>query len=239
MTEQEWLGCSDPTLMLDFLRSEASDRKLRLLAVACCHRIWSLLPVACQNFNDVLERYADGLVTTAEYQVALGLADAQALDADRDSPDTLTYATASVGVSNPPTVPSVSSCMDTAASAVACALAENAADSEYDTTHDAAWMQERYEQVRLVLDIFGNPFRSITLDPAVLAWNDAKVVRLAQAAYEERHLPEGTLDNSRLAVLADALEEAGWTSEEILGHLRGPGRHVRGCWPVDLCLGKS
>jgi hypothetical protein len=65
------------------------------------------------------------------------------------------------------------------------------------------------------------------------------VVRLAQAAYEERHLPAGTLDDGRLAVLADALEEAGCTDTDIVGHLRGPGPHVRGCWPVDLCLGKS
>ena len=73
----------------------------------------------------------------------------------------------------------------------------------------------------------------------LLAWNDAVVVRLAQSAYEERHLPAGTLDNGRLAVLADALEEAGCTDADILDHLRGPGPHVRGCWPVDLCLGKS
>ena len=74
---------------------------------------------------------------------------------------------------------------------------------------------------------------------AVLAWNDATVVRLAQAAYEERHLPAGTLDNGRLAVLADALEEAGCTDADLLSHLRGSGPHVRGCWPVDLCMGKS
>jgi hypothetical protein len=93
--------------------------------------------------------------------------------------------------------------------------------------------------VSIIRDIFGNPFRPLTISPTVLAWNDAAVVRLAQAAYDERHLPEGTLDNSRLAVPADALEEAGCTSEDILGHLRGPGPHVRGCWPVDLCLGKA
>ena len=83
------------------------------------------------------------------------------------------------------------------------------------------------------------PFRSITISPPSSTWNDAVVVRLAQAAYEERHLPAGTLDNGRLAVLADALEEAGCTDADMLGHLRGPGPHVRGCWPVDLCLGKS
>jgi hypothetical protein len=92
----------------------------------------------------------------------------------------------------------------------------------------------------LLRDIFGNPFRpSPPLPLAVLTWNDAVVVRLAQAAYEERHLPAGALDNSRLAVLADALEEAGCTDADILDHLRGPGPHVRGCWAVDLCLGKS
>jgi hypothetical protein len=86
--------------------------------------------------------------------------------------------------------------------------------------------------------IFGNPFRPVCISPVVVAWNDAAVARLAQAAYEKRNLPEGTLDNGLLAVLADALEEAGCTDADILGHLRGPGPHVRGCWPVDLCLGK-
>ena len=50
---------------------------------------------------------------------------------------------------------------------------------------------------------------------------------------------DGPLDSDRLAVLADALEEAGCENEDILQHLRGPGPHVRGCWVVDLVLGKS
>jgi hypothetical protein len=102
-----------------------------------------------------------------------------------------------------------------------------------------ALVPERFRQAVLVRDIFGNPFRPVAIAPAVLSWNDAVVVRLAQAAYQERHLPAGTLDNGRLAVLADALEEAGCTDAGILGHLRGPGPHVRGCWAVGLCLGKS
>jgi hypothetical protein len=108
-----------------------------------------------------------------------------------------------------------------------------------DTLLGTASCEESVTQSGLVREIFGNPFLPVTISPTVLAWHDSTVVRLAQAAYDERHLPAGTLDNSRLAVLADALEEAGCTSEEILGHLRGPGPHVRGCWPVDLCLGKS
>jgi hypothetical protein len=65
------------------------------------------------------------------------------------------------------------------------------------------------------------------------------VVRLAKAAYEERQLHKGTLDNNRLAVLADALEEAGCTNTDILNHCRQPGEHVRDCWVIDLLLGKS
>jgi hypothetical protein len=62
---------------------------------------------------------------------------------------------------------------------------------------------------------------------------------LAQAAYDERTLPSGMLDAVRLAILADALEEAGSTTSDILLHLRSPGPHVRGCWALDLVLGKS
>jgi hypothetical protein len=65
------------------------------------------------------------------------------------------------------------------------------------------------------------------------------VLKLAQAAYDDRLLPSGLLDNTRLAVLADALEEAGCGDAEILAHCRGGGEHVRGCWPVDLVLGKE
>src|SRR5262249_34126429 len=98
---------------------------------------------------------------------------------------------------------------------------------------------EAAEQAALMRDLFGNPFRAMpTINPAWLAWNDGTVVRLARSAYEERTLPEGTLDASRLAVLADALGEAG-ANAGLLDHLRGPGPHVRGCWVIDLVLNKE
>jgi hypothetical protein len=65
------------------------------------------------------------------------------------------------------------------------------------------------------------------------------VASLAAAAYEERLPLNGTLDPARLAVLSDALEEAGCADEAILSHLRSPGPHVRGCWALDLVLGKQ
>ena len=72
-----------------------------------------------------------------------------------------------------------------------------------------------------------------------MSWGNGRVREMAQAAYDDRHLPGGTLDNDRLAVLGDALEEAGCAEAEILRHCRQPGEPVRGCWVIDLLLGKQ
>lgn len=90
-------------------------------------------------------------------------------------------------------------------------------------------------QAALLRDIF-NPFQPL----ADASWFSDSVVALAQATYEGRAMPSGCLDNGRLGVLADALEEVGCTDQEILSHLREPQAvHARGCWAVDLLLGKS
>ncbi len=74
-------------------------------------------------------------------------------------------------------------------------------------------------------------------DPAWLAWNGGTIVQLAQAAYNDREMLHGFLKG--VPLLADALEDAGCTEPSILQHLRGAGPHVRGCWAVDLVLGKA
>jgi hypothetical protein len=100
---------------------------------------------------------------------------------------------------------------------------------------EVAGAGEAAPQCGLIRDVFGNPFHPAAVAPSCRV---PQVVALAQAAYGERELPSGTLDPGRLAVLADALEDAGCADAELLGHLRGPGPHVRGCWAVDLLLGK-
>jgi hypothetical protein len=91
----------------------------------------------------------------------------------------------------------------------------------------------------LLHDVFGNPWQHSVVDPSWLTWNAGTVAKLATGIYEERSPRDGTFNNERLAVLADALEEAGCHDADILTHCRGPGPHVRGCWVVDLILGKS
>jgi hypothetical protein len=77
--------------------------------------------------------------------------------------------------------------------------------------------------------IFGNPFRPVAFDPA---WRTPNVTAIAQTIYEDRRFED-------MPILADALEEAGCTSADILDHCRQPGEHARGCWLVDLILEKA
>jgi hypothetical protein len=105
-------------------------------------------------------------------------------------------------------------------------------DGLYNEPRRAA---ERVAHLALVRCVFGNPFRPVTIDPA---WLTPTVLSLAQAAYDNRDLPAGTLQPDRLAILGDALEEAG-AGGEIVEHLRSPDPHIRGCFVLDLVLEKE
>jgi hypothetical protein len=105
-----------------------------------------------------------------------------------------------------------------------------------DDSHKAAEAAAGKEQAAVLRDVVGSPFRPTPVEPS---WLTSRVMAFAQTAYEHRDLPAGTLDACRLAILADALADAGCTDPDLLNHLRGPGPHYRGCWAVDLLLGKG
>jgi hypothetical protein len=89
---------------------------------------------------------------------------------------------------------------------------------------------EKEPHSNILRDVFGNVFRPVTLNPT---WLTSNVLTLAQEIYDNRSF-------DRLPSLADVLEEApGCDNPEILAHCRGPGPHVRGCWALDLVLGKE
>jgi hypothetical protein len=98
-------------------------------------------------------------------------------------------------------------------------------EGEDETSKDA----HSLAQCSILRDIFGDPFRPVPVDPS---WRSGNVVSLAEAIYADRAF-------DRLPILADALEDAGCDQADILEHCRGPGPHVRGCWVVDLILGKE
>jgi hypothetical protein len=88
------------------------------------------------------------------------------------------------------------------------------------------------KEANLLREITGNPFRPVAVDPAWRTWRDGTILRIAQTIYDEEHW-------AHLPILADALEDAGCTSDELLRHLREPSGHVRGCWALDLLLGRE
>jgi len=214
MTEEEWLACAEPQKMLDFLRDKVSERKLRLFACACCRRIWQLLQGHNRIAVEVAEEFAEGQVTEAKRAEAEGPIDAAASAADA-------AAYSAISLEGRPAWG--------ASHAARQAVAAAALNSDWGSAEEAP-ASERQAHVSFLRCICGStPFRPVTVSPA---WQTANVVALALAIYDERAF-------DRMPILADALEDAGCSDHEILAHCRGPGPHVRGCWVVDLLLGKE
>jgi hypothetical protein len=223
MTEPEWLAATDILRLLsESYARESSIRKWRMFAISCCRSVWAHLSEWARQSLVILENVAGG-----------ELPDSARAERSKTAPQPQSYADRAVWKAIRPGK-------------------EARAFARYDIPrhilsaagpHDG---DPGREAVRKILadaarDIFGNPFRTsrLTFDPAWRSGNDAASLILAQSAYNEHSLPAGELDPARLAVLSDALEESSCTDDEILGHLRSPGPHVRGCWALDLVLGKQ
>jgi hypothetical protein len=222
MTEEEWLACKDPRPLLKFLKDggRLSDRKARLFAAACCRRVWRLLPPGpARRAVEVAELFADGLASIDDLSAPAAPEDA-ALRA----------------VESAVWLDAFSAC-HYAALAVACdpgGMPLPAGVKRFPALR-GTMAAEQALQCAILRDIFSPP---PPLAPALLTWEGGLLPRLARAAYDNRTLPASTLDPVRLAVLADALEEAGCQDQGVLQHLREPGRvHVPGCFVVDPLLG--
>jgi len=217
MTEADWNACNDPQLMLEFLRGKASNRKLRLFACACCRVVWhSLTTHRSRRAVETAEGYADGLVTDEELERVHSMAHAAAHEKQRQG--------SRQRYGHP--------ALQSEAKLFYAAL--TAYRHKPFPIGRLRWVGDDDEikpiSPTLLREIFGPlPFRPITLDRACLT---NIVVSLANAIYDDRAF-------DRLPILADALEDSGCTNADILNHCRKPGEHVRGCWVVDLILGKE
>lgn len=225
MTEEQWRTCTSPEAMLHHLTEQASPRKLRLYAVGCCHRIWVLLKDdRCRHAVETAQRFADGRATEVELAAAERLVAAVArVWGDPGLPRA--HATHALGGA-------AWAATRRSAWLAAWDAAWNARTVARDFLPGTDWERERHWQAELLHDLFGNPFRPLTLEPAWLAFDDAAPVKIARLVYEEGRFGD-------LPILADALEEAGCTRTDALEHCRGRGPHHRGCWVVDAVLGYS
>src|SRR5262249_34837591 len=202
VTETEWSECVDPGLMLEFLRGDgqASHRKLRLFACACCRRVWHLLQEQPGRLAvEVAERFADGLADTDELAAALEGAGA-VVDAlfpgppvpvrPEDYPAIHAAEAAQGAAEAEPYDDDGGDAFQAVASSSAYAIGTVGGVEKLDPT-------EQHIQAHFLRDLFG-PLSP--LPASLLAWRDGLVTALAQSVYDERLLPSGHLDPARLAV---------------------------------------
>jgi hypothetical protein len=211
MDKSKWLVTLNPVAILQGLQGKrVRGRKWRLAAVAYCRQVWHLLTdERSRAAVEAAEQYADKLLTPAN-AMAIGEAAAAVVDATR--------------------VPGEDAGHD-AAYAAAASLAlwaqpDYGAMMAITSTKNIIGQKG---QIDLLNCVFGIPYRE---RPTVPAWLTSTVVALARGIYAERAF-------DRLPILADALQDAGCDNPDVLAHCRGPGPHVRGCWAVDLILGKQ
>jgi hypothetical protein len=230
MTEAEWLVASDPTPMLEYVRGRGSDRKLRLLVCACCRRFCDSRGIeATQTCVEASERYADGHATEEELREARNQAHATKCYAQfraQNTPLTLDgKVVSSRSVERPGVHDKDLRRLDFAVFAASTASGLRADIMRMFRTEPVL----ASSCLALFRDLLGNPFRPVAIDTSLLT---STVVSLADGIHADRAF-------DRLPILADALQDAGCDSAEVLDHCRGPGPHARGCWVVDLVLGKT
>jgi hypothetical protein len=263
MTEVEWLASSDVYAMHVFLRDTTtlfktrwqgyrsvprfafSERKSRLFAVACCRRVLHLMPTdEARDCVLAAELYADGRIGDDLLSAAVD-ASMRSCEhywrrrrAARVPSYRFTYERAALDALGRVHRQEGARAGVKGASAEAWAAATlfessgEAQDEDIAKQYQVLLKDEFVRQADFLRDIVGNPFQPVSVDPLWLAWNDRCIERIAQGIYEERAY-------ERLPILHDALLDAGCDHQAILAHCRTAEGHVRGCWVVDLLLGKE
>ncbi len=214
MTEAEWLAGEDLRALLDYLhgqkkigRGPARSRKYRLFSCSCVRRTWENRGEQDRQAVEWSEQYADGMAPRAAMPATWPDLHAAVRYAVYCDPGMASHDVANVAYFGA---------------------------SSKGESGSPAYHAERRHHAMLLREIMGNPFAPITVVPV---WLTPTVMQVALVAYVERELPSGHLDTASLAVLSDALEDAGCADADLLGHLRSSGPHVRGCWALDLILG--
>jgi hypothetical protein len=260
MTEREWLECTDPAKKLCLFRGRLKSRysrKIRLFACACCRLIWEhLVDDRSHNAVEVAERYADGQATDEELKAAssaASLAHGEMFDTIGKTGACLEWAAVYSahpipfhGARNVIWMAATPRCREIRTKRsnesddiclIPCTVAKHTEPLSLELgkwkvtnlTEAEATGADKQTQLILLNDIFNNPFHPSTIDAT---WLRPNVAIVAQEIYATRAF-------NRMPSLGDVLEDVGCHDSDILAHCRGPGPHVRGCWVVDLLLGKE
>ena len=212
MTEEEWFATTDARRLLGLSRGKVAGRKLRLFMTAWSRYNWEriTLPVV-REAVELAEVFADGEASKKQ------------LEALFDECRPVIFETP-VRYLLWPDSTQMSDCVD--------GFCLNDFGYSPYRTDDQGLTYRAHQVVKagIFRDIVGNPFRPVAFPPS---WRTETAVLLARQMYDSR-------DFGAMPILADALQDAGCDAGDILNHCRdAPQVHVRGCWVVDLVLGKA
>ncbi|MCI0704909.1 MAG: hypothetical protein L0241_27940 [Planctomycetia bacterium] len=229
--------------MLETLRDAANQRKFRLFASACCRRLTPHFKDECSlRMVEISDLFADDQVSLDELNAAFDEAAVAQEAIHLEGGDAVDQASAEavLGLREGLEIGQVFEGVDEVAGALASAAVWELihrpgrhwreTEAECQEVEEAGASKEFAVLAILLRDIFGNPFQPVAPNPA---WRTDTVLALARQMYESR-------DFSAMPILADALQDAGCDNEDVLNHCRDTNQpHVRGCWVVDLVLGKE
>ena len=221
MTEEDWLASTNPNDIAHH-RDSRDDRKRRLMVCACVRRVFgAALDRQLLGLVGAAEAFADDEISRSELVAVRRLVKAAITSQNAVTRDVsrVLAARAALAVSE-------KEFMNIKSALEACQLAQAASSG---SRRDDAIQAEQSAQCQIGRDVFQNPFRRVTFNSG---WGTSTALALAETIYSGRIF-------DRLPILADALEDAGCDATELLDHLRGQGPHVRGCWALDLVLGKG
>lgn len=204
------------------VKDRVSERKIRLFACACCRRAWDWLDDESRSLVLLGERLADGLATNVERRAASKKASERVGSYVTSHPANYAFC-------------GITSLAWHGADLAICHLPSKItgvtlrrASGEIRDSKECRIEQEH--QQKLLRDIVGHLFVSVSVNSA---WLTPTVVSIARSIYTNHAF-------DRMPILADALQDAGCTHYDVLSHCRDTKTpHARGCWVVDLILGKS
>ncbi len=239
MTEAEWLTSPSPFDLLEAAWRTAGERKTRLFACACARTVWHLVGDNQHAAIEAAERHAEGLADwdslathrAANMGVAAGTARTAAEEAIR----------AATEIMRPPYQPTISYAeIERVRMVAAGLLVDDGPDpAELELMIPPPTREPPADFLPRLCGLARCVFAPFHAPAPAPTWRTPEVRRIALAAYEGRALPSGHLDALHLNVLADALTDAGCDDVAMLDHLRSSGSHVRGCWALDLALGRA
>ncbi len=234
MNEAAWLACDDPRRMHEFLREKLSARKVRLFILACCHQLWgNSKDEATRIALAAAEQLAESGATRTNKAYVRVPAGQAVLDCGASDPLRRLDAFGPNGSLTPVEWGALPLILARVVEQSACWRSGGCPPDwpnwQIESFGEAGLSLAR--QAELFRDIVRGPFRPLLFRAAWRVLNGGASVTIAEAIYNEEAFEQ-------LPILADALQDAGCDNDEVLDHLRGPGPHVRGCWVVDLLLGK-